>query len=67
MQNLGYITDSIFHQLTGIVEEKNEYFVVRNPNNPTYYWGNLLILRNERWPLVGTFRNEVLDPGGAHL
>jgi hypothetical protein len=43
MQNLGYITDSIFHQLTGIVEEKNEYFVVRNPNNPTYYWGNLLL------------------------
>ena len=43
MRNLGYKTDCIFHRAVGSVTERSNYFCVRNPDNPTYRWGNLLI------------------------
>ena len=42
MQNIGYLTDCIFHKLNGIIEKKEDYILIKTPSNPTYYWGNLL-------------------------
>ena len=52
-RNLGFITDSIFHRLNGIIEEKDRYTVIRTPSNPGYFWGNLLYF--EKAPTEGCF------------
>jgi hypothetical protein len=44
-KNLGISTDLLLHAQSGIVEQKNEYIVVRTPDAPEYYFGNMLILR----------------------
>ncbi|WP_221031563.1 GNAT family N-acetyltransferase [Actomonas aquatica] len=46
MHNLGYRTDCIFHRHDGVVEERDDYWVIRTPSNPTYWFGNLLLFRN---------------------
>ena len=46
MNNLGYRTDCLLHSRLGEVIRKPEYFVIRNPNNPSFYWGNLLLFRD---------------------
>ncbi len=53
ISNLGYLTDSIVHQFSGIVEEHTDYFVIRTPSNPTYYWGNLTLFKHE--PVIGDY------------
>ncbi len=54
--NLSYRTDCIFHRQDGFVETREDYWVIRTPSNPTYWFGNLLIFRDapragdeERW------------------
>lgn len=42
--NLGLITDLLLHAETGIVESKDGYLVVRTPESPDYFFGNMLIL-----------------------
>lgn len=42
--NLGLVTDLLLHAETGIVESKDDYFIVRTPNCPDYFDGNMLIL-----------------------
>jgi hypothetical protein len=53
LRNLGYLTDSIVHAFCGVIEEKASCHVIRTPSNPTYYWGNLLVLNTH--PLAGDF------------
>lgn len=56
-ESLGYQTDFMFRRHAGEIEEKEGYWVVRSPQNPTFYWGNFLLFTQppqasdlERWP-----------------
>lgn len=53
MTNLGFATDCIFHREDGFIEERADYWVIRTPSNPTYWYGNLLLFK--RAPQSGDF------------
>jgi ribosomal protein S18 acetylase RimI-like enzyme len=42
---VGWRTDAIPHRFDGEVIERDDCLVVRTPSNPTYYWGNCLMLQ----------------------
>ena len=45
IHSLGYRTDVMVRYLSGsVVEERSDYLVVRTPANPTFWWGNFLLL-----------------------
>jgi GNAT superfamily N-acetyltransferase len=45
VRSLGYRTDLMARLLEGsLVEDRGDYLVVRSPHNPTYWWGNFLLL-----------------------
>ena len=60
----GWRTDFIVHRYGAVVEEHPGHLVVRTPANPTFYWGNCLVLpaapRDEDLPLW-------LDRFDAHI
>jgi ribosomal protein S18 acetylase RimI-like enzyme len=41
----GWRTDAIPHRFDGELLERADCVVVRTPHNPTYYWGNCLLLK----------------------
>jgi predicted GNAT family N-acyltransferase len=43
--NLGLATDLLLHTETGMVESRDDYVVVRTPDAPEYFFGNMLVLR----------------------
>jgi predicted GNAT family N-acyltransferase len=43
--NLGLLTDLLIHKETGLVDAEGDYLVVRTPDAPDYFFGNLLFLR----------------------
>lgn len=53
VRSLGYRTDLALLQLGGtVVEDHGDHLVVRSPHNPSYWWGNFLLL--ERVPPAGS-------------
>jgi RimJ/RimL family protein N-acetyltransferase len=40
----GWQTDFILHREDALIEERADCIVVRTPHNPTFYWGNFLLL-----------------------
>lgn len=49
--SLGHLTDLAFLRLDGsTIEDHGDHLVVRTPQNPTFWWGNFLVL--ERAPSV---------------
>jgi GNAT superfamily N-acetyltransferase len=51
--SLGFQTDLALRVLEGAeITDRGEYLVVRIPDNPTFYWGNFLLLAG--WPEPGT-------------
>lgn len=45
VRSLGYRTDLALLRLGGtIVEDRGDHLLVRSPHNPTYWWGNFLLL-----------------------
>lgn len=60
--DLSYRTDFIFHRPNGIVEEHADYWVVRTPNNPTFWFGNFILFKRapkatDLKPWLKTHRN----------
>jgi len=53
MKLLSNRTDCIFHKYSGLVEEKEEYYRIETPSNPTFWFGNLLIWKSA--PKKGEF------------
>lgn len=53
IKNIGYLTDTIFHDRHGFVEEHADYFTIRTPTNPTFWFGNYLLFK--RAPAAGDF------------
>ncbi|RFU45158.1 GNAT family N-acetyltransferase [Paraburkholderia sp. DHOC27] len=43
--NLGIATDLLLHAETGKVERRDDYIVVRTPDSPDYFFGNMLFLQ----------------------
>ena len=61
VQSLAFRTELALLQRAGsLVEDRGDHVVVRTPTNPTYYWGNFLLLavapddvaRVEHWKRV---------------
>src|SRR6201985_2599117 len=51
--SLGFRTDLALRALEGAeVTDRGDYTVVRSPDNPTFWWGNFLLLAG--WPEPGT-------------
>ncbi|HEY3651197.1 MAG TPA: GNAT family N-acetyltransferase [Streptosporangiaceae bacterium] len=51
--SLGFQTDLALRALEGAeVTDRGDYMVVRSPDNPTFWWGNFLLLAG--WPEPGT-------------
>lgn len=42
----GWRTDFTMHGVAGVVEPHDDSLVVRTPSNPTFYWGNVLLLKD---------------------
>ncbi len=43
--SLGYRTDLALLERSGsVIEDRGDHLVVRTPSNPTFYWGNFLLL-----------------------
>jgi GNAT superfamily N-acetyltransferase len=70
VRSLGYRTDLMIRTLEGSqVEDRGDFLVIRSPRNPTYWWGNFLLLARPlpgqaaRW--VTTFAAEF--PAARHV
>ncbi len=69
--SLGYRTDLILLGLQGrVIEQRPGYQVIRTSANPTFYWGNFLLLAGPPAPgmvssWVSTFAREF--PGASHV
>ena len=51
--SLGFRTDLALRVLEGAeVTDRGDCMVVRSPDNPTFWWGNFLLLAG--WPEPGT-------------
>jgi RimJ/RimL family protein N-acetyltransferase len=69
--SLGFRSDLMLLSLQGSdIEQREGYLVVRTPTNPTFHWGNFLLLEDapeagsvRRW--IDAFRREF--PGADHL
>lgn len=69
--SLGYRTDLMLLGLQGsVIEQQAGYQVIRTPANPTFYWGNFLLLSGPPAPgtvtsWMDTFAREF--PGAEHV
>jgi hypothetical protein len=70
-KNLGYFTDAIFHRRDGEVTDRGDYYLIRTPSNPTYFWGNFLLFKSaptkgcfDRWM---TINQAEFGPNPAHI
>ena len=53
--SLGFLTDLALRVLEGAeVTDRGDYLVVRSPDNPTFWWGNFLLLAGWPGPGAGT-------------
>ena len=69
--SLGFRTDLALLTSTGsVVEDRGTHLVVRSPDNPSYFWGNFLLLAQPPVPggereVVSAFRTEF--PAAEHI
>lgn len=66
----GWQTDFILHRLDAQIVERPDCLVVRTPSNPTFYWGNCLILprlpaEDDLAHWLGRFHEEIAGPQPA--
>lgn len=71
IRSLGFRTDLRLLEMTGSrIEDRGTHLVVRTPDNPTYFWGNFLLLRQLPVPggereVIGAFHTEF--PEAEHV
>jgi GNAT superfamily N-acetyltransferase len=71
IRSLGFRTDVMLLALQGSsIEEHDAYRVIRTPSNPTFHWGNFLLIHRDPKPgelagWVRTFADEF--PGAPHI
>ena len=63
VRSLGYRTDLMIRALEGSqLADRGDYLVVRTPQNPSYWWGNFLLLSDP--PQPGEAGQQVTDAAG---
>lgn len=73
VSSLGFRTDLALLTASGsLVEDRGTHLVVRTPDNPTYYWGNFLLLAQAPVPggekeVVGAFHTEFPEAGHVSI
>lgn len=71
IRSLGFRTDLRLLEMTGSqIEDRGTHLVVRTPDNPTYFWGNFLLLKQRPFPggereVIGAFHTEF--PAADHV
>jgi ribosomal protein S18 acetylase RimI-like enzyme len=71
IRSLGFRTDLRLLEMTGSqIEDRGTHLVVRTPANPTYFWGNFLLLKQLPVPggereVIGAFQTEF--PEAEHV
>lgn len=71
IRSLGFRTDLRLLQMTGSeIEDRGTHLVIRTPANPTYFWGNFLLLKQRPVPggereVIGAFHTEF--PAAEHV
>lgn len=71
IRSLGFRTDLRLLEMTGSeIEDRGTHLVIRTPSNPTYFWGNFLLLKQRPFPggereVIGAFHTEF--PEAAHV
>ena len=71
--SLGFRTDLALLSASGsVVEDRGTHLVVRTPANPTYYWGNFILLAEPPAPggereVVGAFHTEFPEAGHVSI
>lgn len=71
--SLGFRTDLALLTASGsVVEDRGTHLVVRTPANPSYFWGNFLLLAQPPVPggereVVGAFRTEFPQAGHVSI
>src|SRR5687767_14258279 len=53
LRSLAYFTDLSILGFHGKLTDRGEYIVAETPENPWYYWGNLLVMKEA--PKTGDF------------
>jgi ribosomal protein S18 acetylase RimI-like enzyme len=66
VRSLGFATDLMIRRLAGSeIADRGDYLVVRTPRNPTFYWGNFVLVSPEvpaeEW--LGLFAREFTGAG----
>jgi len=46
IKSLAYLTDLFFPAFDGEIIDRGDYWVIRTPANPDFYWGNFLLFRS---------------------
>ena len=69
----GWRSELIVHRHDGLISECSDCIVIRTPANPTFYWGNFLLLPNvpddgDVKPWLTRFQREItaLQPASRH-
>lgn len=71
IRSLGFRTDLRLLELSGsLIEDRGTHLVVRTPDNPTYFWGNFLLLKERPYPggereVIAAFHTEF--PEAEHV
>ena len=71
IRSLGFRTDLRLLELSGSqIEDRGTHLVIRTPDNPTYFWGNFLLLKQRPVPggereVIGAFHTEF--PEAEHV
>ncbi len=71
LRSPGYATDlALLAREGGEVDDRGDHLVVRTPANPTFHWGNCLLLRSA--PEPGTLADwlevfRAAHPGARHV
>lgn len=63
--NISYQTDLIFHRYEGEVEAFSDYWVIRTPSNPTFWFGNFILF--PRAPAGGQVCDQWLQVHHQHF
>lgn len=71
IRSLGFRTDLRLLELSGsLIEDRGTHLVIRTPDNPTYFWGNFLLLKQRPYPggereVIAAFHTEF--PEAEHV
>jgi len=46
IKSLGHRSNLISAKYEGVLKDRGDYLVVRNDENPNFFWGNYIIMQN---------------------